>query len=232
MRDDFRNWLAALNLGHLAEVFEVNEVDLSDLVLLSEDDLKDLGLALGPRRRILNALAGADEPAATPPTITPTAATLTGTDSGGSAERRQLTIMFCDLVGSTELSQRLDPEDLRDVMGRHQDAVAGAVSQHGGHMAKFLGDGVLAYFGWPQAHEDQAERAVRTGLAAAGAVSAVTAGTTATDQTLRARIGIASGQVAVGDLVGDTASEAQAVSGQTPNLAARNLWNAPHPARR
>ena len=232
MRDDFRNWLAALNLGHLAEVFEVNEVDLSDLALLSEDDLKDLGLALGPRRRILNALAGADEPAATPPTITPTAATLTGTDSGGSAEQRQLTIMFCDLVGSTELSQRLDPEDLRDVMGRYQDAVAGAVSQHGGHMAKFLGDGVLAYFGWPQAHEDQAERAVRTGLAAAGAVSAVTAGTTATDQTLRARIGIASGQVAVGDLVGDTASEAQAVSGQTPNLAARNLWNAPHPARR
>ena len=210
-----RDWLAALNLGHLAEVFEVNEVDLSDLALLSEDDLKDLGLALGPRRRILNALAGADEPRATPP-----AATSTRRDTGGSAERRQLTIMFCDLVGSTELSQRLDPEDLRDVMGRYQDAVAGAVSQHGGQMAKFLGDGVLAYFGWPQAHEDQAERAVRAGLAAA-AVSAVTGGIAVTDQTLRARIGIASGQVVVGDLVGDAASESQAVSGQTPNLAAR-----------
>jgi class 3 adenylate cyclase len=179
-----RDWLAALNLGHLADVFEVNEVDLSDLALLSEDDLKDLGLALGPRRRILNALAGADEPRATPP-----AATSTRRDTGGSAERRQLTIMFCDLVGSTELSQRLDPEDLRDVMGRYQDAVAGAVSQHGGHVAKFLGDGVLAYFGWPQAHEDQAERAVRAGLAAAAAVSAVTGGIAVTDQTLRARIG-------------------------------------------
>ena len=115
------------------------------------------------------------------------------------AERRQLSIMFCDLVGSTELSQRLDPEDLREVMRRYQDAVAGSVSRYEGHVAKFLGDGVLAYFGWPTAYEDQEERAIRAALDAVAAVSSLKAGQ---DDHLQARIGIATGQVVIGDVVG------------------------------
>ncbi|MHA1571353.1 MAG: AAA family ATPase, partial [Alphaproteobacteria bacterium] len=134
------------------------------------------------------------------------------------AERRQLTVMFCDLVGSTALSQNLDPEDLRDVMRNYQDAVVGAVSRFGGHVAKYLGDGVLAYFGWPQAHEDQANHAVRAGL---DAVSAVARLTLDNGQPLAARIGIATGRVVVGDLVGKTGRDTEAVTGQTPNLAAR-----------
>ena len=134
------------------------------------------------------------------------------------AERRQITIMFCDLVGSTELSRRLDPEDLREVMGRYQDAVAGAVTRYEGHVAKFLGDGVLAYFGWPRAHEDQAEQAVRAALEAVTAVQLVKA---EGDQPLQSRAGIATGQVVIGDIVGDSAEERDAVVGETPNLAAR-----------
>ena len=126
--------------------------------------------------------------------------------------------MFCDLVGSTELSGRLDPEDLREVMRRYQDAVAGIVVRFEGHVAKFLGDGVLAFFGWPRAYEDQAERAVRTGLAAVEAVANLK---TEDGQALAARVGIATGQVVIGDIVGEAATEAGAVAGETPNLAAR-----------
>jgi class 3 adenylate cyclase len=126
--------------------------------------------------------------------------------------------MFCDLVGSTALSQRLDPEDLREVMRSYQDTLAGVVTRFEGHVAKFLGDGVLAFFGWPRAYEDQAERAVRSGLAAVKAVAKLKA---EDGQTLEARVGIATGQVVIGDIVGETATEADAVSGETPNLAAR-----------
>ncbi|MCH8999287.1 MAG: AAA family ATPase [Proteobacteria bacterium] len=133
-------------------------------------------------------------------------------------ERRQLTVMFCDLVGSTELSRRLDPEDLREVMRRYQDAAAGVVARFEGHVAKFLGDGVLAFFGWPRAYEDQAERAVRSGLAAVEAVANLK---TEDGQALEARVGIATGQVVIGDIVGEAATEADAVAGETPNLAAR-----------
>ena len=126
--------------------------------------------------------------------------------------------MFSDLVGSTELSQRFDPEDLREVMRRYQDAVVGSTARHGGHVAKFLGDGVLAYFGWPQAYEDQAERAVRAGLDVVGSVRAIES---FAGEALLTRVGIATGQVVVGDFVGDAASEAEAVTGETPNLAAR-----------
>ncbi|MHA1563818.1 MAG: AAA family ATPase, partial [Alphaproteobacteria bacterium] len=128
------------------------------------------------------------------------------------------TVMFCDLVGSTELSRKLDPEDLRELMARYQDAVAAQVARYEGHIAKYLGDGVLAYFGWPVAFEDQAERAVRAGLDAVAAV----AGLKCKDgKALSARVGIATGQVVVGDLVGVLAEDAQAVTGETPNLAAR-----------
>ena len=126
--------------------------------------------------------------------------------------------MFCDLVGSTELSRKLDPEDLRDVMRQYQDAVAGCIARYDGYLAKFLGDGVLAYFGWPRAYEDQSERAVRSGV---DAVTAVTEIKLESGLELHARVGIATGEVVVGDIIGEVSSEAGAVTGETPNLAAR-----------
>src|SRR5687767_4358392 len=135
-----------------------------------------------------------------------------------SAERRQLTVMFVDLVGSTALSTRLDPEDMREVIRAYQDAVAGEVARFEGHVAKFMGDGVLAYFGFPQAHEDDAEHAVWAGLDILGSVGRLRS---PEGKPLAARVGIATGLVVVGDLVGSGASREQAVVGETPNLAAR-----------
>ncbi len=162
MAGNFRDWLASLDLEHLTQVFEDNQVGLRDLPLLSEIDLKELGLALGPRRRLRNAIASLSLPDSAVVGDQPSI----GEPPPAAAERRQITVMFCDLVGSTALSGRLDPEDLREVMRRYQDSVAGVVVRFEGHVAKFLGDGVLAFFGWPRAYEDQAERAVRSGLGA------------------------------------------------------------------
>ena len=134
-----------------------------------------------------------------------------------AAERRQLTVLFCDLVGSTALSGELDPEEMGAVIRAYQNAVAGEIARFEGHVAKFMGDGVLAYFGWPQAHEDDAERAVRAGLALVRAV----AGLAAAGRPLAARIGIATGLVVVGELVGEGEAQERAVVGETPNLAAR-----------
>ncbi len=158
---DIAAWLEQLGLAKYAPIFSENEVEAADLPELTEDDLKEIGLPLGPRRRILKAVRALDAGDRVPKEGT-------GDDTADAhtrveAERRQLTVMFCDLVGSTELSGRLDPEDLREVMRRYQDTVAGVVARFEGHVAKFLGDGVLAFFGWPRAYEDQAERAVRSG---------------------------------------------------------------------
>lgn len=215
------HWLDGLGLGQYASVFNENAIDLEVLPELTEADLESLGVLLGHRKKIMKAVAalsaGAGEASVRPePSQTPVAQESSPPVS--EAERRQLTVMFCDLVGSTQLSRRLDPEDLREVIRRYQDAVAGAVTRYEGYVAKFLGDGVLAYFGWPQAHEDQAERAVRTGL---DAVTAVAKLELDDNVALQARIGIATGQVVVGDLVGEAAAEAEAVAGETPNLAAR-----------
>ncbi len=212
MARDIGEWLEDLGLGRYADAFAENEIDLDALPHVTEDDLKDVGVALGARRKLLAAIAQLDAaPAAT--------VEVSGDERASpEAERRQLTVMFVDLVGSTELSRRLDPEDLREVMRRYQDAVAGAITRYEGYVAKFLGDGVLAYFGRPQAHEDQAERAVRSGLDAVAAVESVRLDS---GLILRARVGIATGQVVVGDLVGDVASDEEAVTGETPNLAAR-----------
>ena len=211
MNRDIGSWLLGLDLGSYRDAFAANEIAFGDLAELTEEDLKEMALPIGPRRRILKAIANLspEDPAATEEPAPPGA--------GQAPERRQLTVLFCDLVGSTALSQQLDPEDLRNVMRRYQDAVAGAVTRFQGHVAQFLGDGVLAYFGWPQAYEDQAERAVRAGLDAIAAVQ----GVELDGKLLRARVGIASGQVVVGDLIGATATDVQAVSGETPNLAAR-----------
>src|SRR4029077_20538959 len=129
---------------------------------------------------------------------------------------RQVTVMFCDLVGSTALSARMDPEDLREVISAYQKCVAETVQRFGGFVAKYMGDGVLVYFGYPQAHEDEAERAVRAGLQLVAAV-----GELKTHAPLQTRVGIATGLVVVGDLIGSGASQEQAIVGETPNLAAR-----------
>ena len=180
MARDIGEWLDGLGLGKYADVFVEHEVDLEVLPELTEPDLEKIGIPLGPRKKLLKAMAALsvdldEHPEATDTSPSPLTAP--------EAERRQLTVMFCDLVGSTALSRQLDPEDLRDVMRRYQDAVAGSVSRYGGHVAKYLGDGVLAYFGWPQAYEDQAERAVRAGLAAVSAVNDVQG----TDESARPR---------------------------------------------
>ncbi|MCP4317989.1 MAG: AAA family ATPase [Hyphomicrobiales bacterium] len=214
MVHDIGEWLEGLGLGKYAEAFVENGVDLRALPHLNEDDLKEMDVLLGHRRILLATIASlqdqervqqGDESAFEPL-------------SRGEAERRQLSVMFCDLVGSTELSRRLDPEDLREVMRHYQDAVAGSVTRYEGYVAKFLGDGVLAYFGWPRAHEDQAERAVRAGLDAVAAVARLKLDY---NVVLKARVGIATGQVVVGDLIGEATKETEAVTGETPNLAAR-----------
>ncbi|OYD83612.1 adenylate/guanylate cyclase domain-containing protein [Azospirillum brasilense] len=214
MTTSIQTWLAELGLGKYAETFVKNDVDLRALPYLTEADLRDLGVSLGHRRILLTAIADFAS-ALGKSVLVPDGA---GVAAAPQAERRLLTVLFCDLVGSTELSQALDPEEMRDLSRRYQDAVAGAVAHYGGHVAKYLGDGVLAYFGWPRAHEDQAERSIRAGLEALEAVRTLPV---AGGRSLAARVGIATGLVVVGDLIGTSSREEGAVSGETPNLAAR-----------
>ena len=219
---DVGGWLRGLGLGQYEASFRDNEIDGAVLPILTVDDLKDLGVAVvGHRRKIMSAIetlnaAPAAEAAApkTPQTRTPVPA---GAPSD-AAERRQLTVMFCDLVGSTALSSRLDPEDMRQVIRAYQDAVSGVVARYDGFVAKFMGDGVLAYFGFPRAHEDDAARAVHAGLEIAEVVAGLQS---RAREKLAARIGVATGLVVVGDLVGLGPAQEQAVVGDTPNLAAR-----------
>ncbi|MGI9436020.1 MAG: adenylate/guanylate cyclase domain-containing protein [Geminicoccaceae bacterium] len=221
MDADFQSWLEAHGLAQHAETFAANDVDFRALAYLNEDDLKELGLSLGHRRIMLAAIDGLKQATAAGVASVPDRAVdevIAPTGSGGVAERRQLTVMFCDLVGSTELSRRLDPEELRDVLRRYQNAVASAVIGYDGYVARFLGDGVLAYFGWPRAHEDQAERAVRAAIDVIAGVEGVKLDN---NVSLGVRIGIASGEVVVGELIGDATSDSESVIGETPNLAAR-----------
>lgn len=213
MREVIR-WLEHLGLGQYANVFTENDVDLRALPHLTDQDLRDLGISLGHRRVLLAAIADLDDQA--PPAVESTVSD--GHPDKAEAERRQLTIMFCDLVGSTALSGQLDPEDMREVIRAYQSACAGIITRFEGHVANYMGDGVLAYFGYPQAHEDDAERAVRAGLELAEAVAKLM---TPTGKHLAARVGIATGQVIVGDIVGEGGAQEEAVVGETPSLAAR-----------
>jgi class 3 adenylate cyclase/tetratricopeptide (TPR) repeat protein len=179
---------------------------------LTEVDLEKLGVSLGHRKRLLRAISGL---AATDTLAVPFAST--GAKAHDAAERRQLTVMFCDLVGSTALAAGLDPEDLREVIAAYHRAVANAVRNFDGFVAKYMGDGVLVYFGYPHAHEDDAERAVRAAL---GVISAVVR-LDVRSVKLQARVGIATGLVIVGDLIGEGSAQEQSVVGETPNLAAR-----------
>ena len=208
------DWLQKLGLGQYAQCFAENDIDFAILPDLTDQDLKELGVAsLGHRRQLLRAiteLKGGDD---TPKPATGDIAPIAPHDT---AERRQVTVMFSDLVGSTALSARMDPEDLREVISAYQKCVAETVGRVGGFIAKFMGDGVLVYFGYPHAHEDDAERAVRAGLELVAAVGALK-----THAPLQTRVGIATGLVVVGDLIGSGASQEQAIVGETPNLAAR-----------
>jgi class 3 adenylate cyclase/predicted ATPase len=221
---DIREWLRELDLERYAEAFIANEIDAKILPRLTAEDLKDLGVLLvGHRRKLLDAVAALGEPnmpAAAPDSAAPApTADRSGTGAARSAaERRQLTVMFCDLVGSTALAARLDPEDLRAVISGYQQTCNEIIRRYEGHVAKFMGDGVLAYFGYPQAHEDDAERAVRAGLDLSKAIGQLT---TDDGEALSVRAGIATGQVVVGDLIGEGAAQEEAVIGETPNLAAR-----------
>jgi class 3 adenylate cyclase/predicted ATPase len=212
---DIAAWLRGLGLERYAVAFADHAIDAEVLPELTDTDLEKLGVLLGHRKRLLKAIGELGRGAAGPTHALEAAAPAA---APRGAERRQLTVLFCDLVGSTELASGLDPEDMRAIITRYQNAVAGEVARFEGHVAKFMGDGVLAYFGYPKAHEDEAERAVRAGLAVAEAVGRLT---NPAGEALAARIGIATGLVVVGDLVGEGAAQEEAVVGDTPNLAAR-----------
>lgn len=212
---DIGDWLRGIGLEQYEATFREHEIVLEVLSELAECDLQSLGIPLGHRKRLVKAIRAlvAEGPAVKPssprvPALAPDAVRL--------AERRQVTIMFCDLVGSTALSARLDPEDLREVIVAYQQCASQTIQQYGGFVAQYLGDGVLAYFGYPSAHEDDAERAVRSGL---DLVVALRELKTRLDGNLKVRIGIATGLVVVGDLIGEGASRQEAVVGETPNLA-------------
>jgi class 3 adenylate cyclase/tetratricopeptide (TPR) repeat protein len=207
---DIAEWLRGLGLERYAPAFCDNDIDGEVLRRLTAEDLRELGVAsIGHRRRLLDAIGLLGAPEA-PPALAPAAAV------SSEAERRQLTVMFCDLVGSTPLSGRLDPEELREVIGAYHRCVADTVGRFAGFVAKYMGDGVLVYFGYPEAHEDDAERAVRAGLAVIEAVGGLTR-----PERLNVRLGVASGLVVVGDLIGTGAAQERGVVGETTNLAAR-----------
>ncbi|MGZ3348046.1 MAG: AAA family ATPase [Xanthobacteraceae bacterium] len=205
-------WLASIGLGEYSQCFAENAIDLSVVPDLTEQDLKDLGVLLGHRRKMLRSIA--DMKGSVLPTPLPGPKPVPRAD----AERRQLTIMFCDLVGSSELAVRLDPEDLRRVIGAYHNCIKEIIARYQGIIARYMGDGVLAYFGYPQAHEDDAEQATRAGLALVEAVAGLQ---TDIGTELHVRVGIATGTVIVGDLIGEGAAQEQAVIGETPNLAGR-----------
>jgi class 3 adenylate cyclase len=209
---EIADWLKKLGVSEYTQRFVENDIDVSVLAYLTDQDLKELGVSLGHRRKMLAAIAaravgnGSASPA-------PVSSERKPQDT---AERRQVTVMFCDLVGSTALSARLDPEDLREVIAAYHRCTAEIVRRFGGFVSQYLGDGVLVYFGYPQAHEDDAERAVRAALELIAAVAELN-----TRVSLQARVGIATGVVVVGDVVDAGGSQERGIVGETPNLAAR-----------
>ena len=209
---DVGGWLRDLGLERYEATFRENEVDAGVLCELTEADLEKLGIPLGHRKRLLKAIASLG-PAGSPTTATPAPG-----PPADAAERRQVTVLFCDLVGSTALSGALDPEVLSGLIRRYQDAAAGAIGRFGGFVAKFMGDGVLAYFGFPHAYEDAAARAVHAALAIVTEVASITR---PDGVPLQTRIGIATGLVVVGEIVGVGAAQERTIVGETPNLAAR-----------
>src|ERR1700745_2836112 len=210
------DWLSQVGMHEYAQRFAENGIDLDILTELSDQDLEKIGVtSLGHRRKLLRAIANlkAAEQVAAGSTV---AVAPPVPRSADTAERRQVTVMFSDLVGSTALAARMDPEDLRELISTYHKCVAEAVGRFGGFVAQYLGDGVLVYFGYPEAHEDDAERAVRAGLAVIAALGAIK-----TPALLQTRVGIATGLVVVGDQTGPGEGRERGIVGETPNLAAR-----------
>jgi class 3 adenylate cyclase/predicted ATPase len=219
MAIDVASWLQQLGLAQYEPAFRDNDVDGEILPDLTADDLIAIGVtSVGHRRKLLSAIAalGAAAPTATPASVPPPA------PAPAQAERRQLTVMFCDLVGSTALSTGMDPEDLRDVIAAFQSRCSAAIRRYDGFVAKYMGDGILVYFGYPRAHEDEAERSVRAGLDIVDTMAELNAAVPRPPGVeLAVRIGIATGPVIVGDQIGEGTASETAVVGETPNLAAR-----------
>jgi class 3 adenylate cyclase len=209
MSTPLADWLKRHDLGTWLPLFVENAVDLKTLEVLTDADLKELGLPFGPRKRILSLIAESKRP----PTVRRTD---TKRPTSSSGERRQLTVMFCDLVGSTNLSTLLDPEELHALIATYRTTCCEVVARYEGHVAQYLGDGLMIYFGWPVAHEDAVERAIRSALEMMQAVKALRAA-----HPLAVRIGVATGSVVVGDTSRDDNAEARLAVGETPNLAAR-----------
>ena len=217
MNDRVSAWLDSLGLGTYREAFQRNAITWDVLPELNQGDLEALGVLLGHRKTLLRAIAQlplrADVPSPGPDTSLPS--------ERDHAERRQLTVVFCDLVDSTALSRRVDPEDLQDITRRFLDACSQAIGRFNGYVAKYMGDGMLVYFGYPQAHEDDAERAVHAGLAILDTVKALNLDNSHPEFRIAARIGIATGSVVVGEIMGQDTAKERSVFGTTPNLAAR-----------
>ena len=212
---DLGDWLRSLGLERYETAFRENEIDETVLRGLTAEDLKEMGVVpIGHRRKLLDAIAilSAD----TSGERSSHAARPVSEQPKDGAERRQLTVMFCDLVGSTALAASMDPEDLREVISAYQKCAAETVRRFDGFVAKYMGDRVLVYFGYPQAHEDDAERAVRAGLELISALAGLK-----TRASLQTRVGIATGLVIVGDLIGSGEAQERGIVGETPNLAAR-----------
>lgn len=233
--NDIRQWLEGLGLGQYASVFAENHIDLTLARTLTNQDLRDLGIAsLGHRKRLLQAIAAltVGAPSGGVPSSAPSGppaadllpAPATPPAPAAEAERRQVTVLFADLAGSTALSVRFDPEDIRELLCAYQEICAEAIARCDGFLAQYLGDGVLAYFGYPQAREDAAERAVHAGRRIVKAVRRLC---TPEGESVQARVGIATGLVVVGDTHGGGVTQDQAVVGETPNLAARLQSQAP-----
>jgi class 3 adenylate cyclase len=217
---DVGAWLRELGLEQYEAAFRENAVDAEVLPMLTADDLKEMSIVpIGHRRRLLDAIAALRlpaTPAEAPAQVSPSPPVdQSGPPSASesTAERRPLSVMFCDLIGSTALSARLDPEDLREVIRSYQARVAATIQQFNGFIARYVGDGVLIYFGWPEAHETDAARAVRAGLAVAAAVGETRTG----GEPLQVRIGIATGLVVIGEPIGSGDSRQQTAIGETPN---------------
>jgi class 3 adenylate cyclase/predicted ATPase len=212
--EEIADWLKKLGMSEYAQRFAENDIDMAVLSDLTDQHLKELGVSLGHRLKMLRAIRNLDNVSVS--ATAPSVPVETEPARRDDAERRQLTVMFTDLVGSTALSTKLDPEDMRSVIGAYHKCVAETVARFDGFVAKYMGDGVLVYFGYPQAHEDDAERAVRAGLALIEAV-----GKLRVQEPLQVRIGVATGLVVVGDIVGSGEAQERGVVGETPNLVAR-----------
>jgi predicted ATPase/class 3 adenylate cyclase len=220
---DIGSWLRSLGLEQYEPLFRTHQIDDEVLPELSEGDLEKLGIPLGHRKRLMKAISALGAPTRYEPRPhsalhPPHGAATIKPAPRESAQSRYLTVMFSDLVGSTTLSALLDPEDMREIIGAYHRCCAEQITKDGGFVARYMGDGVLAYFGYPQAHEDDAERAIRCGLSLVGAVPQLNA---LRADPLEVRVGIATGLVVVGDLIGEGTAQEQGVVGETPNVAAR-----------